>query len=138
MRLKLRSDAGGLEAYPLDGNLTPVPHSPTLASTFRKVRIQVCCAAHRTARSPCEENPQNAGLPERNHGGHDRSADYCRELDEASFTVIPSPMRNEDLFHLIAAYDAAVASADPDDVKVGSSTTRVRDFVNRGPEFDRL
>ena len=37
-----------------------------------------------------------------------------------------------------AAYDAAVARAAPDDLKVASSTTRVRDFVNRGPEFDAL
>src|SRR6266481_8116777 len=39
---------------------------------------------------------------------------------------------------LSVAYDAAIKSADPYDVKVGSSTTRVRDFVNRGLEFDGL
>jgi ectoine hydroxylase-related dioxygenase (phytanoyl-CoA dioxygenase family) len=42
------------------------------------------------------------------------------------------------LAQLAAAYDAAVASACPDDVSVGSSTTRVHDFVNRGSEFDSL
>jgi hypothetical protein len=36
------------------------------------------------------------------------------------------------------AYDAAVASAAADDVKIGSTTTRVSDFVNRGAEFDPL
>ena len=39
---------------------------------------------------------------------------------------------------LAEAYDSAVASAAPDDVSIGSSTTRVHDFVNRGPEFDGL
>lgn len=62
----------------------------------------------------------------------------CRELDEDGFTIIPGPIPTEDLSQLAAAYDAAITSADPDDVKVGSSTTRVRDFVNRGPEFDTL
>ena len=36
------------------------------------------------------------------------------------------------------SYDAAVRNVDPSDVKVGSTTTRVSDFVNRGPEFDEL
>ena len=36
------------------------------------------------------------------------------------------------------AYDAAVASAVADDVRVGSTTTRVNDFVNRGVEFDAV
>jgi hypothetical protein len=39
---------------------------------------------------------------------------------------------------LARAYDAAVASATGDDVKVGSTTTRVTDFVNRGPDFESL
>jgi ectoine hydroxylase-related dioxygenase (phytanoyl-CoA dioxygenase family) len=37
-----------------------------------------------------------------------------------------------------AAYDAAVESAVPYDVRVGSSTTRVNGLVNRGREFDAL
>ena len=70
--------------------------------------------------------------------GFELSAGARRELDEIGFTVIPGPVAAEDLAALGAAYDAAIASAAPDDVKVGSSTTRVRDFVNRGPEFDGL
>jgi hypothetical protein len=70
--------------------------------------------------------------------GLELSADACRELDEAGFTVIPGPVRTQDLAELSAAYDAVINSADPDEVKVGSSTTRVKDFVNRGPEFDGL
>ena len=37
-----------------------------------------------------------------------------------------------------SAYDAAAASAVADDVRVGSTTTRVNDFVNRGVEFDAV
>jgi len=70
--------------------------------------------------------------------GFELSADACRELDEAGFTVIPGPVRTQNLAELSAAYDAVINSADPDDVKVGSSTTRVKDFINRGPEFDGL
>ena len=36
------------------------------------------------------------------------------------------------------AYDAAVASATGDDIRIGSASTRVSDFVNRGAEFDGL
>lgn len=70
--------------------------------------------------------------------GFDLSAGACQELDDAGFTVIPGPVPAGNLAHLAAAYDAALTSAAPDDVKVGSTTTRVRDFVNRGPEFDTL
>src|SRR5262245_23323942 len=61
-----------------------------------------------------------------------------QDLRDVGFVVIPSPIAPDRLAHLAAAYEAAVASASPDDVKVGSTSTRVRDFVNRGPEFDEL
>ncbi|MCA1567675.1 MAG: phytanoyl-CoA dioxygenase family protein [Acidobacteria bacterium] len=61
-----------------------------------------------------------------------------RDLRDVGFVVIPGPVASDRLGQLAAAYDAAVASADPDDMSVGSSTTRVHDFVNRGPEFDAL
>jgi ectoine hydroxylase-related dioxygenase (phytanoyl-CoA dioxygenase family) len=70
--------------------------------------------------------------------GFDLSASNRAELDEVGFTIIPGPVPAEKLAQLAAAYDAAVNSAISDDVKVGSSTTRVSDFVNRGPEFDTL
>jgi ectoine hydroxylase-related dioxygenase (phytanoyl-CoA dioxygenase family) len=69
-------------------------------------------------------------------GGFELPAEACQELDERGFIVIPGPVL--DIARLAAAYDAVVRSADPEDVKVGSSTTRVRDLVNRGPEFDAL
>lgn len=66
--------------------------------------------------------------------------DACarQELDEAGFTIMAGPVPADDLGRLGAAYDAAVTSAAADEVRIGSSTTRVRDFVNRGPEFDGL
>lgn len=70
--------------------------------------------------------------------GVELPAGACQELDASGFTVIPGPVPAADLPRLSAAYDAAMAGAAPQDVKVGSSTTRVRDFVNRGPEFDSL
>jgi hypothetical protein len=71
-------------------------------------------------------------------GGFELSAYACQELDETGFTVVPGPVATTDLARLAAAYDAVINSAEPEDVRVGSSTTRVRDFVNRGPEFDGL
>jgi hypothetical protein len=70
--------------------------------------------------------------------GFELSAGSRQELDEAGFTIVPGPVAAENLAQLAAAYDAAVAGAATGDVKVASSTTRVNDFVNRGPEFDGL
>jgi ectoine hydroxylase-related dioxygenase (phytanoyl-CoA dioxygenase family) len=42
------------------------------------------------------------------------------------------------LEQLSRAYDAAVAEASPADVRIGGTTTRVHDFVNRGAQFDEL
>jgi ectoine hydroxylase-related dioxygenase (phytanoyl-CoA dioxygenase family) len=66
------------------------------------------------------------------------SAEAARELRDVGFVVVPGPVAPEGLERLAAAYDSAVYSAALDDVSVGSSTTRVHDFVNRGPEFDAL
>jgi ectoine hydroxylase-related dioxygenase (phytanoyl-CoA dioxygenase family) len=65
-------------------------------------------------------------------------AAVLQDLRDIGFVVIPGPMAPDRLAHLAAAYDAAIAAASPDDVKVGSTSTRVRDFVNRGSEFDEL
>src|SRR3954454_24308431 len=61
----------------------------------------------------------------------------ARQLREAGFVVIASPEIQSRCAQLAAAYDAAVLAADPADVSIRSST-RVHDFVNRGPEFDGL
>lgn len=60
------------------------------------------------------------------------------ELDEHGFVVLPGVVSDGQLERLGQAYDAAVASAAGDDVRAGSTTTRVTDFVNRGSEFDDL
>jgi ectoine hydroxylase-related dioxygenase (phytanoyl-CoA dioxygenase family) len=70
--------------------------------------------------------------------GRELSANAVQELCHVGFVVIPGPVAPDRLAQLSEAYDSAVASAAADDVSIGSSTTRVNDFVNRGPEFDGL
>jgi hypothetical protein len=62
--------------------------------------------------------------------------DRAKELDEHGFVVLTTPVAVGQSDHLARAYDAAVASAAKGDVRVGSTSTRVTDFVNRGAEFD--
>jgi hypothetical protein len=62
----------------------------------------------------------------------------AQDLRDVGFVVIPGPVATDGLAQLVEAYDSAISSAAPDDVSIGSSTTRVHDFVNRGPEFDGL
>lgn len=57
-------------------------------------------------------------------------------LAERGFVVIERIISPVALVRLAKLYDVAVAAASPDDVRVGSTTTRVNDFVNRGPDFD--
>jgi hypothetical protein len=54
--------------------------------------------------------------------GIDLSSDARQELDESGFTILPGPTPAEDLAQLAAAYDAAVDSAAPADISIGSST----------------
>lgn len=66
------------------------------------------------------------------------SAAALRDLHDDGFVVIPGPLKPADLPRLAAAHDSAVNSAISDDRHTGSTTTRVSDFVNRGPEFDSI
>jgi ectoine hydroxylase-related dioxygenase (phytanoyl-CoA dioxygenase family) len=66
------------------------------------------------------------------------SADAEQQLSEMGFTVGLGPVPPHGVTALAHAYDAAMASAASSDVAVGSTTTRVHDFVNRGPAFDAL
>ena len=70
--------------------------------------------------------------------GHALPPDAARELRERGFVVLPGLLPSEQIEPVRRAYDAAAASAAADDVRVGSTTTRVNDFVNRGAEFDAL
>jgi hypothetical protein len=65
-------------------------------------------------------------------------AAQIEELQERGFVVIPGPRSSERMERLVDAYTAAVASAAGDDLRIGSTSTRVNDFVNRGAEFDDL
>jgi ectoine hydroxylase-related dioxygenase (phytanoyl-CoA dioxygenase family) len=60
------------------------------------------------------------------------------DLHNVGFVVIAGPVQPDDLAQLARAYDSAVNGASSDDLREGSTTTRVQDFVNRGPEFDEL
>jgi ectoine hydroxylase-related dioxygenase (phytanoyl-CoA dioxygenase family) len=60
----------------------------------------------------------------------------AQELPEHGFVVLTGPVTVGQTDHLARAYDAAVASAAKNDVRTGSASTRVTDFVNRGAEFD--
>lgn len=64
--------------------------------------------------------------------------DYACELRERGFVVIRDSVSSPRMEQLAIAYNVAVASATGDDVHIGSASTRVADFVNRGPEFDDL
>lgn len=60
------------------------------------------------------------------------------ELKERGFVIIPGPLPDDRMALLANAYDAAVASSTGNDIKIGTTSTRVNDFVNRGAEFDDL
>ena len=62
----------------------------------------------------------------------------AESLKELGFVVIPSLMPVDRLEHFAEAFDHAVASAIPGDIHIGSTTTRVNDFVNRGRYFDEV
>src|SRR5687768_15315737 len=66
------------------------------------------------------------------------AAEHASMLQEQGFVVIPGPVASADMAALSRAYDAAEAAATGDDIRAGSTTTRVVDFVNRCPEVDGL
>ena len=65
------------------------------------------------------------------------SASELRALDEDGFVVIDGPVPAPELPALSRAYDLAVKEAAPTDVREGSTTTRVQDFVNRTAVVER-
>lgn len=55
----------------------------------------------------------------------------------ARFVVIPGPVTGDAFGQLAAAYDSAMTNGQGSaDMGVGSTTTRLHDFVNRGNAFD--
>jgi hypothetical protein len=70
--------------------------------------------------------------------GRELPIDAVSALQERGFVVLPGPVSSDRVGQLAIAFNAAVESARPDEVKIGSTSTRVSDFVNRGSEFDTL
>jgi len=66
------------------------------------------------------------------------SNEAAAALDHQGFVVLPSLVTRERIDRLTDAFDAAVSSASDVDVRIGSTSTRVSDLVNRGEEFDAL
>lgn len=62
----------------------------------------------------------------------------ARELHHRGFTVIPDAVPHTDLQRLSHAYDAAMSATTCADMKIGRTTIRLNDFVNRGKEIDAL
>jgi hypothetical protein len=67
----------------------------------------------------------------------DLPSEAARQLSDLGFVVMPGPFLPGGCARLSDAYDAAVLTADPCDLAI-RSTTRISDFVNRGPEFDEI
>ena len=65
-------------------------------------------------------------------------ADAAFGLEQRGFVVLPGPVPAGQMECMTDAYDAAISTASAADLRVGSTTTRVSDFVNRGAEFDEL
>ena len=59
-----------------------------------------------------------------------------QQLIESGFVVIPGPVSSLRFPKLSSAYDVVMNSGAGPDFKVGSTTTRMNDLVNRGPVFD--
>jgi ectoine hydroxylase-related dioxygenase (phytanoyl-CoA dioxygenase family) len=63
--------------------------------------------------------------------GCELSANALRDLEDVGFVVIPGPFESGEMPRISAVYDSAVSAALPDDIRIGSSTTRVNGFVDR-------
>lgn len=59
-------------------------------------------------------------------------------LGTRGFVVLPCAFAAPQLLRLQEAYDTACACAASEDVRVGRTSTRVNDFLNRGSEFDAV
>ena len=67
----------------------------------------------------------------------DLAEDVALQLRDVGYVVIEEMGGHTKCAQLSEAYDTAVLAAHPDDVSIKSST-RIHDFVNRGPDFDEL
>jgi hypothetical protein len=70
--------------------------------------------------------------------GNELPVHAASELEARGFVVLPGVVAPESMERLTTAYTEAVTSATGDDIRVGSTSTKVSDFVNRGAAFDNL
>jgi hypothetical protein len=70
--------------------------------------------------------------------GSELPLDATLELQERGFVVLPGAVPPDRMERLSDAYDTAVARAAGDDIRIGSTSTKVSDFVNRDAVFDDL
>jgi ectoine hydroxylase-related dioxygenase (phytanoyl-CoA dioxygenase family) len=70
--------------------------------------------------------------------GDELPVDAASQLDERGFVVWPGVVPAGSMERLTTAYTEAMTSASGDDIRVGSTSTKVSDLVNRGPAFDAL
>src|SRR5262249_21592371 len=61
-----------------------------------------------------------------------------QEIDEVGYAIIPGPVAPHRLKQFAQAYDEAVLQTGSVKISIGTTTTRVSVFVNRGPKFDEL
>jgi hypothetical protein len=59
-------------------------------------------------------------------------------LEERGFAILPGPVPHEGLNRLTDEYEAAFASAGSDDLRVGSTSTKLTHVVDRGGVFEAL
>lgn len=59
-------------------------------------------------------------------------------LPEKGFIVVPGPFQGTDLDKAVAAYERAVACADSEDIRVGSTSIRASSILARAPELAAL
>jgi hypothetical protein len=70
--------------------------------------------------------------------GCELPVDAASELRKRGFVVLREAVAPDRMDRLANAYTDAIASATDVDIRIGTASTRVTDFVNRGSAFDEL
>ena len=70
--------------------------------------------------------------------GSELPTDAASELQERGFVVLPGPVPPDRMDRLVNAYTTVMASVTGDGIRIGSTSTKVSDLVNRDAEFDGL
>ena len=69
---------------------------------------------------------------------HQLPASVVHGLRDDGYAVIPGHLPADRVTELSGAYDRTVRNAHPDDISIGSTTTRVGGFIDRDPIFDGI